>query len=197
MTDTTKGSPGGDGAHRESKRDESQITLSAIGDVSVAATEAVGRVAAAPRKTRWLPLLAFMLLVYVAGGLVAIYTHKSAPWVQAFVAPLLLVMIAVFEFWRRQVWRFRARDWRFKEKAKQDALNSLAHETANGVNAIRANLAGFEEADSLPAAAAHLKQVEQTLERIDAALEKALGQTPPQPVPGYKDGLEGSRSKAA
>ena len=150
MTESTKASAGGDGAHRESKREESQVTLSAIGDVSVAATEAVGRVAAAPRKTRWLPIFGFLLLVYIAGSLVAIYTHQSAPWVQAFVAPLLLVLIAALAFWRRQVWKFRARDWRFKEKVQQDALNSLAHETANGLNAIRANLAGFERG-GLPA----------------------------------------------
>ena len=197
MSDATKASSGGDGAQRESKQEESQITLSAIGDVSVAASEAVGRAAAAPRKTRWLPICGFLLLVYIGGSWVAIYTLKSPPWMQAFVTPLLLVIIAVFAFWRRQVWKFRARDWRFQEKVKQDALNSLAHETANGVNAIRANLAGFEEADSLPAAADHLKQVEQSLKRLDAALEKALGQSPPRPVPGPKLGSEGSLSKAA
>ena len=165
--------------------------------MSVAATEAVGRVAAAPRKTRWLPIFGFLLLVYIAGSLVAIYTHKSPPWVQAFVAPLLLVLIAALAFWRRQVWKFRARDWRFKEKVRQDALNSLAHETANGLNAIRANLAGFEEANSLPAAAEHLKQVERALARIDAALEKAVGQTPPKPESGSKAAPEAPKSKAA
>jgi hypothetical protein len=59
-----------------------------------------------------------------------------------FVAPLAVVAIAVVAFWRRQVWKFRARDWRFKAKVREDTLNSLAHETANGMNAIRANLAG-------------------------------------------------------
>jgi hypothetical protein len=197
MSDETKVSPGGDGAHGASKRVESQVTLSAIGDVSVAATEAVSRVAAAPRKTRWLPIFGFLLLVYIAGAWVAIYTLKSPPWVQAFVAPLPLVLIATLEFWRRQVWKFRARDGRFKEKVQQDALNSLAHETANGMNAIRANLTGFEEAISLPSAAEHLKQVEQTLGRIDAALEKAVAQSPPQPVPGSKPAPQAPNSKAA
>jgi len=186
MTKSIKSSSEGNGAHRGSKREASQVTLSAIGDVSVAATEAVGRVAAAPRKTRWLPIFGFLLLVYIAGSLVAIYTHQSPPWGQAFVAPLLLALIATLEFWRRQVWKFRASDWRFKERVQQDALNSLAHETANGVNAIRANLAGFEEADSLPAAVEHLKQVEKSLGRMDAALERAVGQTLPKPEPGSK-----------
>jgi signal transduction histidine kinase len=143
-------------------------------------------VAAAPLRTRWLPIFGFLFLVYIAGSWAAIYSFKSPPWVQVFVAPLPVVLIAALAFWRRQVWKFRARDGRFKEKLQQDALNSLAHETANGVNAIRANLAGFEEADSLPSATEHLKQVEQSLERIDAALQKAVGQSPPQPGSGSK-----------
>lgn len=197
MRESTKASSDGDGAHREPKREAGQATLSAIGDVSVAATEAVGRVAAAPRRTRWLLIFGFLLLVFFAGSLMAIYTHMSAPWVQAFIAPLPLVLIAALVFWRRQVWKFRARDWRFKEKVQQDALNSLAHETANGLNAIRANLAGFEEADSLPSAAEHLKQVERSLERIEAAVEKAVGQNVPKPAAGSQAAAETQNSKAA
>ncbi|MDR3673917.1 MAG: hypothetical protein P4N24_00400 [Acidobacteriota bacterium] len=175
MNESTKTSSGGDGAHRESKRPESQATLSAIGDVSVAATDAVGQVAAAPRRTRWLPIIGFLMLVLIVGSFAAIYAHKSPPWVQVFVAPLPLVLIALLAFWRRQVWKFRALDWRFKEKIRQDALNSLAHATSNGLNAIRANLAGFGEASSLPSAEEHMKQVDQALERIESALEKVLG----------------------
>ena len=175
MIKTRKDPSGGNGAGRESKREPSQVTLSAIGDVSVAATEAVGQVAAASTKTRWLPVFGFLLLVYVAGSLTAIYAHNARPWVQVFVVPLVLVLIAVLAFWRRQVWKLRARDCRFKEKTRQDALNSLAHEAANGLNVIRANLAGFEEADSLDSATEHLKQVERSLERIGAAIEKAVG----------------------
>ena len=197
MTEFTKASQGGDGAHRESKRVESQITLSAIGDVSIAANEAVGRVAAAPRKMRWLPIFGFLVLVYIAGSSVAIYAHKSPPWVQAFVAPLPLVLIAALAFWRRQVWKLRAREWRFKEKVQQDALNSLAHETANGMNAIRANLMGFNEADSLPSAAEHLKQVERALARIEAALEKAVRQTQPNPASASQAAAEALKSKVA
>jgi len=181
MTEPTKASPGGDGSRRETTRAESQATLSAIGDVSVAATEAVDQVAAAPRKWGWLPSLGFLILLYLLGSFAAIYTHKSPPWVQAFIAPLPLVLIAALAFWRRQVWKFRARDWRFKEKVQHDTLNSLAHETANGLNAIRANLPGFSEVNSELGAAAHRKQVEQALERIGAALEKTIGQAQPKP----------------
>ena len=197
MTDPMKTSPSGDGAHRESKRVESQVTLSAIGDVSVAATEAVTRLAAAPHKTRWLPLFAFFFVAYVAGCAVAIYTFKSDPWVQVFVAPLVLALMAGLAFWRRQVWKFRTLDWRFKERVQVDALNSLSHATANGLNAIRANLAGISEADSPATAAEHRKQVEQALERIDASLEKAIGQPPATPRPGPNTPSKASKSKAA
>jgi len=61
------------------KREVSQVTLSAIGDVSVAATEAVSRVGATSTRTRWLPILSFLFLVYIAGSLAAIYAHNSSP----------------------------------------------------------------------------------------------------------------------
>jgi hypothetical protein len=161
------------GAESAPSREASQATLSAIGDVSIAATDAVDRVSAAPRKTRWLAVLGFLLLVYVASCFAAIYTLKSAPWVRAFLAPLVPVLIAVVVFWRRQVWKFRSRDWKFREQARQNALNSLAHETANSANAIRANLTGFREVNPQPAAAEHLEQIDRALARVGAALKKA------------------------
>ena len=176
MIKTTKDPSEGNGAGRESKREASQVTLSAIGDVSVAATEAVSRVGATSTRTRWLPILSFLFLVYVAGSLTAIYAHNSKPWVQVFVAPLVLVLIAVLAFWRRQVWKFRLKDRRFQEKTRENALNSLAHEAANGANAIRANLTAFREANPHAITGEHLQQVERALARIDAALEKWAAQ---------------------
>lgn len=197
MNESNKSFPGGDDGHGGWKRKEGQATLSAIGDVSVAATEAVSRVDAAPRRTRWLPIFGFLLLVYIAGAVAAIYAHPSKPWVQAFIAPLPVVLIAALAFWRRQVWKFRARDGRFTEKVHQDALNSLAHETANGLNAIRANLAGISDANSLPSAWDHLKQLEQSLDRIETALEKAIARTPAKPEPGSKGAGDAPKAKAA
>jgi signal transduction histidine kinase len=89
------------------------------------------------------------------------------------------------------------RDGRFKEKVQEDALSSLAHETANGLNAIRANLMGFNEANSLPSAAEHLKQVERALARIEAALEKAVRKTQPNPASASKTASEALKSKVA
>jgi signal transduction histidine kinase len=191
MTNFTQDPSDGNGARRASKRAESQATLSAIGDVSVAATEAVGRVTAAPGRTRWLAIPAFLLLVYIVGSLSALYLHQSAPWVQVFVAPLPVVLIAVLAFWRGQVWKGRARDWQFKNKVQQNALDSLAHETANGLNALRANLAGFEDAESLPMGGEHLRQLQRAMERIKTALEKAVA------PPGSRTGSSPPKSKPA
>jgi len=174
MGEPTKALQEGEGAEATSKREPSQVTLSAISDLSIAATDAVGRVSGAPRKIRWLPILGFLLLVYVVSSFVAIYTLKSEPWVRAFLTPLVPVLIAWVAFWRRQAWKFRSQEWKFQEQARQNALNSLAHETANGVNAIRANLTGFREVNPQPAAAEHLEQIDRALARIDAAIEKFI-----------------------
>jgi hypothetical protein len=99
MGQPTKAPQEGEGAAATSKREPSQVTLSAIGDLSIAATDAVERVSAASRKTRWLPILGFLLGVYIASSLVAIYMLKSAPWVRAFLTPLVPVWIAVVAFW--------------------------------------------------------------------------------------------------
>ena len=56
MGEPTKAPQEGEGAEATSKREPSQVTLSAISDVSIAATDAVGRFSAAPRKMRWLPI---------------------------------------------------------------------------------------------------------------------------------------------
>ena len=177
MTNSTHAPQDGDGTGAAAKHETGQATLAAISEVSMAATDAVGQIAATPRKTRWLPIAGFLLFVYVAGSFAAIYTLKSEPWIQAFLTPILPALIATLVFWRRQVWKFRSNEWRGKEKARQDALNSLAHEAANGVNAIRANLAGLSEATSETTAEEHRKQVDRALARIDAALERAVRET--------------------
>jgi hypothetical protein len=186
MSEFIKTPQGGDGDGAASKREAGQATLAAISDVSIAATEAMGGISAAPPSTRWLPIAGFLLLIYVASIFVAIFTLKSEPLVRAFLTPLLPVITAALVFWRRQVWKFRTREWRFKERERQGALNSLAHEAANSANAIRANLPGLVEAKDSTAAVEHLKEVDGALARIDAALEKAVAQTQARitPTPG-------------
>ena len=166
----------GKGTAAASPPGQSQVTLSTIRDVSIAATNALGGPSTAPRWTRWLALLGFMILLYAASSFVTMSTLTAKPRIQAFYTPLFAVAIATLVFWRRQVWKFRLKDRRFEEKDRENALNSLAHEAANGVNAIRANLTAFGEANPHAITGEHLQQVERALARIDAALERWAAQ---------------------
>ena len=129
------------------KSDVSQVTLSTIGDVSVAASAAMDRVADVRQGTRWLALVGFFFLVYLAIIVLTIETFGSAPWVRAFLVPLFPVGIATIAFWWRQRWKLRSQASRFQLKMWKDAVSSLGHEAANGVNALRANLIAFRMAN--------------------------------------------------
>jgi hypothetical protein len=154
------------------KRDVAQVTLSTIGDVSMAAGRAIGRVSEAPRTTRWLPVLGFFLLLYLASCAVALYTLQAAPWMRAFLAPLFPVLVASVAFWLRQRWKFRARAWRFESSGLHDALGSLGHEAINAVNAIRANLIAFRLAHREAVSPEHLEEIELATKRIEAAVQR-------------------------
>ena len=197
MSELPKIPTDGNGVGAASQREASQVTLSAIGDMSVAATNALGGVSKAPPRTRWLPILGFLLLVYMASSYVAIYSLHSKPWVRAFLAPLLPVLNATLVFWRRQAWKFRARGWRIKERERQDALNSLAHEAANGLNAIRANLADFREVNLDLAAGEHLEQVDHAPARVEAAVEKAEANSQSQSTLSAQGAAKAPKSNAA
>ncbi|MGD0458458.1 MAG: hypothetical protein ABSC21_12035 [Terriglobia bacterium] len=157
------------------KREISQVTLSTLGDISMAATDSVGRAADAPRATRWFPILGFFLLMYVATCLVTLFSFKRDPWVRAFLTPLFPVLIATAAFWWRQRWKFRAKGERFKLKVWQNALGSLSHEATSAANAIRANLAGFRLANPQAAPSELLSAIAHATARIDKALQKSNG----------------------
>jgi hypothetical protein len=175
------------------KREPGQVTLSTIGEVSVAAGEAMSRVSETPQATRWLPIFGFFLVAYLASCWLTVCFFKSDPWVRAFLIPLFPVLIATAAFWWRQRWKFRAKDREFKLKVWQDALVSLSHEGANAVNAIRANLMAFQLANSQLSNPEHLDEIESATKRIEAAVrqsqdpvswkgkKKADGKQPPEP----------------
>jgi hypothetical protein len=157
------------------KREPSQATLSAVGDITMAATDSIGRLADAPRATRWVPVLGFFLLVYVATCLVTLSAFQRDPWVRAFVAPSFPVLLATAAFWWRQRWKFRAKRASLKLKFLQNALGSLSHEATSGSNAIRANLAGFRLANPQTSQPELLSAIELATVRIDKALQKSNG----------------------
>jgi len=168
------------GPERGRKPPTSQATLSAIGDVSVAATAAVSG-SAAPRRPRWFGTIVFFLVAYIGAIFAAIYARPSPPWVQVFVVPLLLVVVATFGFWRWRVWKFRARQGQLREQIAQTKLNSLAHVVANGANAIRAHLMGIER--GLPENSEHLAEIALATGRIQGAVATAVGEPAARPSP--------------
>ena len=155
------------------KREISQVTLSTLGEISVAVTDSIGRAAAAPRATRWFPVLGFFLPVYVGTCLVTLFSFKRDPWVRAFLTPLFSVLVATAAFWWRQTWKLRAMGERFKSKVWQNALGSLSHEATSAANAIRVNLAGFRLAYPQASQSELLSAIERATARIDKALQKS------------------------
>jgi hypothetical protein len=157
------------------KREISQATLSTVGDISLAAADSIGQARPAPLATRWLSILGFFLLVYVATCLVTLFSFRRDPWIRAFLTPLFSVLFATAAFCWAQRWKFRAKSESFKLKAQQNALGSLSHEASSAANAIRANLAGFRLAHPQTAQSEHLSAIELATARIDKALQKANG----------------------
>jgi hypothetical protein len=175
-------------APQANKPEVAQVTLSTLSDVSMAANAAMDRVGDVREGTRWVVLLGFFFLVYLATSLFAIKTLDAAPWIRAFVVPLFPVAVATIAFWWRQRWKWRSKGREFQLKTWQDALSSLVHEAANGVNAVRANLIAFRMANPDTALPEHLEQIELAAQRIDHAVQNS--QNPLAWKHGVKKGLE-------
>jgi len=156
------------------KREVTQVTLSAIGDVSVAASESLNRISEAPKETIWKPIIIFVLAAYGFSVALAWPLAGVSPlWVRALLIPVFPVLCAATAFWWRQKWKFRAKDWKFKLKMWQEALDSVGYEAINSVNAIRANLIGFRLANPQVPMAEHLDVIEDGAHRIDRVIQKA------------------------
>ena len=166
---------------RAAKRDLGQATLSTISEVSVAAQETLSRGKAPSREPGWLAVAGFLLVVYTLSCWLAIAALKSAPWVRVFLAPLAPVVLATLAFALSRRWKFRARDLKSDEQGTRNAVGSLGHEAANGVNAIRANLIAFRLGNPQVQTPEHLDELEQACVRLDAAVQKSQRSAGPQP----------------
>jgi hypothetical protein len=167
------------------KRETAQATLSAIGDVGVAASEMFAEGGEAPRTRAWPSLIAFVLLLYVSSVAVALGTFKSAPLVRLLVTPCFLILCAATAFWSSQVWKLRARNLKFRLKIWQDALDSLGHEVANAANAVQMNLTGFRMANPQVQMPEHLDEIKAGVNRIKTVVQKS---TDPLAWKGPKQG---------
>ena len=155
------------------KRPTGQITLSTIGDVSVAAADRVGRVAASARiHKRWIIL--FFIVLYAATCWLGVHFLKAAPWVRVFIVPLLPVLVATLVFWWWQKTKARAQNSKFRLKIWKDALEGLGHAAATGVTAIRANMVGFKATNPQVSGGVHLDEIEGATQRIEAVIQQSL-----------------------
>jgi hypothetical protein len=85
-------------------------------------------------------------------------------------AALLAALCALAAFWRARYWKRRAK----REAAvRREALQAMAFEAANAVNAIRANLLDFRQANPAAGVSEHLEEIERSAVRIAAAVHIA------------------------
>ncbi|HXF05119.1 MAG TPA: hypothetical protein VNM72_06855 [Blastocatellia bacterium] len=161
-------------APTETRRDVAQVTLSTLGDVSVAASDALTALAPVPKHTRWIPIALIGVASYAVSVAFAWWVLENlSPRASFAVIPVVPVLIVMAVFWRRQRWKFRAREWQSKFKMWEEALDSLGYEAINAVNAIRANLIGFRLSNPHVLAPEHLEIIEQATQRIERAVRKS------------------------
>jgi hypothetical protein len=161
------------GTPESGERRSAQVTLSTIGEVSVATAEKVGRVTTSGRlRARWIFL--FFIVLYGVTSWLGIHYMKAAPWVRIFIVPLLPVLVATLLLWWRQRTNARAQNHKFRLKIWQDALEGLGHAAANGVNAIRANLESFRAANPQLRSREHLEEIEGATRRIEDVIQRSL-----------------------
>jgi hypothetical protein len=154
-------------------RERSQRTISIIGDVSLAASDAVDAAGLAGTRASWVALFLFVAGVYAGSIAAARFVVPTLTPRQYLLVPLLPSLCAAFAFRLRQHWKLRAGNRERKIKIWQEALDSLGHEAANGVNAVRANLMAFLQVQGDPAPSEHLRQVEDATRRIESAVRSS------------------------
>ncbi|RMG56098.1 MAG: hypothetical protein D6723_01120 [Acidobacteria bacterium] len=147
------------------------------GKASITPTEALGRFSKVPQRTVWRPILLFFLFVYGVSGVLAwSLVGEVLLWPQILSTLAFPVVCATLAFWWRQRWKFRAKTYKFELKVWREALETIGYETANAVNAIRANVIGFRLANPNVAMAEHLDIIEDGTRRIARVLQR--GQDP-------------------
>ncbi len=150
-----------------------QATLSIVGDVSVAASESMRRAGQPVPRAAWVTVPLFFLPVYALSVGLASLFFAAAGQRLAWLAPLFPALCAAAVFWSRQHWKSRARIRQYRFKSARDALDTLGRQTANSLNAIRANLVSLGMAHPELATEEHLAEIDSASRRIEAAIHKA------------------------
>ncbi len=159
--------------NRPASSEVSQVTLSTIGDLSMAATSSADPHTREGRVQRWAAILVFLVVVYFAICLATLLSFKRDPLVRAFLIPLFPALIATAVFWWRQHWKLRAKRAALKSKTLKNAFGSLSHEVTCATNAIQANLKGFRLANQQVCESEYLQAIDTATARIGKALQKS------------------------
>ncbi len=151
-------------------REVAQVTLSTIGDVSLAVADSV----AWDRRRARPPLLATLLCfaaVYLLSALIA--TALGLRFHRAWYATLFPAICAsvFFGLWRASVKRLRIRESQLS--ASRNAMDHLAYEASNAANSIRANLVGYEMERESGNGEAHLREVRSAVERLCRSMRES------------------------
>jgi len=155
------------------KRESAQVTLSTIGDISVAAAEAAGNIRQASVRGRIAAMLAFGSLAYGLTAAVMYQVVRNGGNARWWLHALLPAFVASLAYLWGQRWKARAREERRKLKAWQNTLEAVSYEAANSANAVRAQLLGFRSANPQVNMPDHLREIETATQRIDAVVLRA------------------------
>ena len=152
------------------RREPAQVTLSTIGDVSLAVADSV-----AGERPRFWPalaasLLCFALVLLVSGVTSAALGLRSQGAWYALVFPAICAAL-FFGLWRRSARRLRCRESELF--ASRRALDHLAYEASNATNSIRANLVGYEMERGSGNGEAHLREISSAVERLCRCMQES------------------------
>ncbi|MCE5306982.1 MAG: hypothetical protein LLG20_05025 [Acidobacteriales bacterium] len=151
-------------------KSQGQATFSAIGDVQVAMDDAVHEAETARSRMSWAGIAAYTVLAYLA-GLAALLSLDAPPRAGDLLrVPLTAAFICFAAAWSRARWKARARNTRAELKSAQKAADSLAHESACGLDAIRAHMIALRTDRPDCASSEHFSRLNQGANRICSAL---------------------------
>jgi hypothetical protein len=149
-----------------------QLTFSTIGDVHIAVENGLQRQARSADRTGWAGIGVYTLLAYLA-GLAALLSLDAPPRAPAlFEIPLAAAGVCLAAAWSRARWKAHVRSAHAGLKAMRKAMDSLAHETAAGLDVIRAQWLSLQTVKLDDAGAAHFSLLSRGAGRIGAALER-------------------------
>lgn len=154
-------------------REPAQVTLSTIGDVSLAVSDSMRRPNTAGGMSLLVASATAAAAIYLLSVLLAAMLGVASPirwWAPLFPSACAA---AVLFLWQRAKAQARAHERELAGSRK--AIERLAYEASNAANAIRANLIGHEMDPEGPNASAHVKEIGAAVERLCESMQRSAG----------------------